>query len=91
MEKNLSRASHRGYKLHPSQAVGLSHFHAVTDGVWFDVSHFLRSILRRRVEGQQRQTIEIDSSRFETLLDFVSQMSFSYRSPRRDSFCKISL
>ena len=85
MENSLSKVHNRHYRLHPSQRAGLSHFHAVTDGVWCDVRCFLRVLLSRRANGQVVQPVEISSYDFDVLLDFLSQMSWSYRSPRRDS------
>lgn len=85
MEKSLSCVHNRHYRLHPSQRFGLSHFHAVTDGVWMETRAFLRQVLNRRACGEISPNVPVDHELFATLLDFVSQMSWSYRSPRRDS------
>lgn len=85
MENSLSSVHNTHYRLHPSQRAGLSHFHAVTDGVWCDVRNFIAHVLSRRAAGQEVQSIKVSAETFDVLYDFLSQMSWSYRSPRRDS------
>lgn len=89
MENSLSCVHNRHYRLHPSQRFGLSHFHAVTDGVWMDTRAFLRRVLNERACGKTAPAIPIDNTLFTTLLDFVDQMQWAYRYPRRDSDLQI--
>ena len=85
MENSLSSVHNPHYQLHPSQRNGLSHFHAVTDGVWMETRYFLRRVLNERACGNCAPAVPVDHELFATLLDFVDQMQWAYRYPRRDS------
>lgn len=62
------------------------HYHKVSDVNWHQVSHLLRTLCVRFVEGHHKPvTLNLSSDLVESLLSFVDEMQFAYIHPRSSS------
>lgn len=62
------------------------HFHKCEDAVLIVVFNILKALLRQRVNsGSNSITLSVSDDDFDTLLDFLDEMSFAYMHPRSTS------
>lgn len=68
------------------QVAAEMHYHKVSDVNWHQVSHLLRTLCVRFVEGHHKPiTLSLSLDMVETLLSFVDEMQFAYIHPRSSS------
>lgn len=68
------------------QVAAEMHYHKVSDVNWHQVSHLLRTLCVRFVEGHHKPiTLNLSSDLVESLLSFVDEMQFAYIHPRSSS------